>query len=274
MSVAAQRALVRKMHGTHNVFFVLDERPPRLGAYAELARRLCAGEGTALEADGLLVIEAPPAGDAASLATMRVVNADGSEPEMCGNGVRCVARYLAENGAGDRFTLATKAGPIGIEIVGRAQEFLVRVDMGEPHFLDDGARSIEAAGGIWNVHRVSLGNPHAVIFVDDVAAPDLERLGRELGTHELFPQGVNAHVARRVDGSTLDVRHYERGVGLTQACGTGAGAAAAAAVREGLVTAPVEVRVPGGRLAIEWTPGRNAFMTGPAESIDEREIAL
>jgi diaminopimelate epimerase len=270
--VPQQRALVQKMHGTHNAFVVVDERQPRFGSYVRLARRVCASDY--LSADGLLVIGSPPDGDASALASMRVINADGSEAEMCGNGVRCVARYLAERGAGEQFSIATAAGPIGIEILSRAPEFLVRVDMGVPEFLDEGTQRVEVAGRSWDLHRVSMGNPHAVIFVADVDAVDVGRLGRELARHPLFPEGVNVHVVRRLDAHTLQARHYERGVGLTQACGTGAVAAVAAALREGIAETPVEVRVPGGKLVVEWSPGHSAKMTGPAENILEREIVL
>jgi diaminopimelate epimerase len=261
------------MHGAHNTFVVLDERPPRLAAYAGLARRVCARGDGGFAADGLLVVLDPPRGTTAA-AAMRVINADGSEAEMCGNGVRCVARYLAERGAPDRFTLATAAGPMGVEIVSRAPEFLVRVAMAVPQFPDAGGRIVRAAGGDWEVQRVDVGNPHAVIFVDDPARIDLERLGRDIGADALFPEGVNVHVVRRVDAHTLQVRHYERGVGLTQACGTGAVASAAAAVRGGTVAYPVSVQVPGGVLLIDVTPDGSTTMTGPAEDVLEREIAL
>jgi diaminopimelate epimerase len=153
-------------------------------------------------------------------------------------------------------------------------EFSVRVDMGAPRFLDAGPVEASVAGREWAVHRVDTGNPHAVVFVDDPGAIDLETLGRAFQTEPRFPEGVNLHVAASVDAHTLCVRHFERGVGLTQACGTGAVASAAAAVRAGLVEAPVDVRVPGGSLRIEWTPQGSALMTGPAENVFERELTL
>jgi diaminopimelate epimerase len=258
-----------KMHGIGNDYVYVNGFAETVADPAQLARKI-SDRHLGVGGDGLILILPSDKADV----RMRMFNADGSEAEMCGNGVRCVARYLAERGAGERFAIATAAGLIDIEIVSRRPAFLVRVDMGVPRFLDAAARSLEAAGRSWDVHRVSTGNPHAVIFVDDVEAVDLERLGRELGAHELFPEGVNVHVARRVDARTLQVRHYERGVGLTQACGTGAVASAAAARRAGLVAAPLTVRVPGGTLEIDWTPAGTATMTGPAEHVLEREIGL
>jgi len=271
--VVAPRALVRQMHGTHNGFVLLDERPPRARDYAALARRLCAADAGGFAVDGLLVV-----GDAAepsAAASMRVFNADGSEAEMCGNGVRCVARFLFEGGAGQRFAIATAAGLIGVEVVAGTPEFRARIAMGVPEFPDAGVLHLEAAGSEWDLHRVTTGNPHAVAFVAGVDAIDLESLGAELNARrEHFPEGTNVHVAQRIDGHTLRVRHFERGVGLTQACGTGAVACAAAALRAGLVTAPVLVQVPGGTLTIDWTGDGVATMTGPAEHVLEREIAL
>jgi diaminopimelate epimerase len=270
MSVAAGRAIVRKMHGTRNSFLVLDERPPKFDDYPALARRLCARDAFAV--DGLLVVREAPR-ESASIASMLVINADGSEAEMCGNGVRCVARYLAERGAGDAFSVATAAGDIALAIVEREPEFLVRASLVEPQFDDARPIRIDAAGRTWDVHRVSTGNPHAVIFVDDVDAVDLDALGVSLNAHDRFPEGVNVHVARRIDANALAVRHYERGVGQTQACGTGAVASAAAAIRAGLVASPVAVHVPGGTLTIVLRPGEPVTMTGPAENVFEREIA-
>jgi diaminopimelate epimerase len=251
------------MHGAENSFVVLDARVHPRDDYVELARRWCdprTGAGT----DGLLVI-GPAAG---AQAEMRVFNADGSEPEMCGNGVRCVARYLAERGAGDRFTIATVAGPISIEIVSRAP-YRIRTGMGQARVLTGAPRTFEALGATWTYDAVSVGNPHIVLFVDDVDAIDLEALGAVASTHPAFPGGTNVHLAALAGPAELRVRHYERGVGITQACGTGAVASvAAAALRYGLRT-PALVHVPGGDLEVELVPGDQAYLTGPAEVIAE-----
>jgi diaminopimelate epimerase len=259
-----------KMHGTNNDFVLIDERPPRAGAYPALAQMLCDRAG-AIGADGLLVVSDAPG----YAAEMRIYNADGSEAEMCGNGARCVVRYLSEHGAGDRFTVKTLAGPIEASVVSRAPEYLVRIDVGAPTFPDgERGASIVAGGKTWRFLAVSLGNPHAVIFVDDVEVIDLARLGAEVATHPRFPHGTNVHLVQVLDRHVLRVRHYERGVGLTQSCGTGAVACAVAAFIEGRCSMPMTVRVPGGTLGVSWQRGGSAALTGPAETVFERVIDL
>jgi diaminopimelate epimerase len=261
---------VTKMHGTHNDFILIDERPPRVSSYEDLARTLCDPEG-GMGADGLLVISDAPG----YAAEMRIFNADGSEAEMCGNGVRCVARYLAQRGAGERFMISTLAGPIETAVVAEAPDYLVRVDMGIPS-LPNGEviQTIEAAGQTWRYLSVSLGNPHIVIFVDDVAAVDLAHAGAALATHARFPQGTNVHFVQVLDRHDLRVVHYERGVGPTQSCGTGAVACAVAAIVEGRAQTPVVVRVPGGTLEVKWERGKSALMTGPVVTVLEEQVAV
>jgi diaminopimelate epimerase len=146
--------------------------------------------------------------------------------------------------------------------------------MGPVRFPNDArAETVTTAGSTWEFYDVSLGNPHAVIFVDDVNAVDVTTLGVTLNWLERFPDGTNVHVVDVVDESTLRVRHYERGVGLTQACGTGAVACAAVAVRVRGASSPVTVIVPGGSLRVDWQPGESAHLTGPAETILERTLA-
>jgi len=263
-------ARVTKMHGAHNVFVVLDERPVRFAQYEALAKIACDPAGELGAADGLLVVR-----NAAGFeAEMLVFNADGSQAEMCGNGVRCVARYLAERGAADRFTLKTLAGPIGVTILARGAVYEVRADVGRVVFPGDARpETVSAAGATWTFYDVSLGNPHAVIFVDDVAAIDLVSLGTALGAHPRFPRGTNVHVVQLLDAQTIRVRHFERGVGLTAACGTGAVAAAAAAIAARDLQSPVTVHVPGGTLRVDWKQDETARLTGPAETIFERTIA-
>lgn len=260
-----------KMHGAHNSFVIFDDRDGGRDAYGELGVRLCDAAGEFGGADGLLVVA--PARDA--LARMRVINADGSEAEMCGNGVRCVARYLAERGAPDRFRIATLAGPIEIEVLTREPAWSIRADVGPVRFPSDAAtETIEAAGASWTYVSVSLGNPHVVISVDDVAAIDVERIGREIATSERFPHGTNVHFMQRLDDRTVRVRHYERGVGVTAACGTGIVASAATAVVRSNAIAPVTVHVPGGTVVVNWALGETAQMTGPAEFEFARTVAL
>jgi diaminopimelate epimerase len=207
-------------------------------------------------------------------AEMQIFNADGTQAEMCGNGVRCVARYLHERGAGDAFSLWTGAGAIGVEILA-ADPFEARVDIG-PVAFPGAAReeTLEIAGRAWPFFEVSLGNPHAVLFVDEVDAVDLPALGSAFNAAARFPRGTNVHVVQPLDGQTLRVRHYERGVGLTRACGTGAVACAAAAIVARGVHSPVTVLVPGGTLRVDWRPQENARLTGPAETVFERTLAV
>jgi len=271
VSSALREIPVAKMHGTHNEFVLVEERASRGVSYGDLALRLC-DRAHGLGADGLLVIGEPQTGIDA-IATMRIFNADGSEAEMCGNGMRCVARFLVERGAPDAFAVATVAGPIGVEVLARTPEFRVRVDMGVPDLAANGAeRRIDAAGRTWIYRAVSLGNPHIVIFVDEVAAIDLERDGAALSTHRDFPRGTNVHFVQRLDAHAIAVRHYERGVGVTQSCGTGSVAAVAAAIVAGLAESPVTVKVPGGTLAVGWRPGESASLSGPAEKVFERTV--
>jgi diaminopimelate epimerase len=262
---------VVKMHGAHNTFGVIDDRPAHGLDFAGIARALCAPEGPLGGADGILVV-----GDAPGFAaSMHVFNADGSEAEMCGNGVRCVVRYLAERGAGDAFVVATPAGPIGAEVVAREPAFVVRVDIGPVTFANDCVpERLDVDGRNWTFYDASVGNPHAVLLVDDPAAIDLVALGRSFAKSARYPNGTNVHLAHAVDATTLDVRHFERGVGLTQACGTGAVACAAVARRVLGMPTPVTVRVPGGTLRVDWETGATARLTGPAETLFARTIDL
>jgi diaminopimelate epimerase len=273
VNVRAERTLdVVKMHGAENAFVLIDERAGAIGDYPERARTLCAPGGDLGGADGILLVRDAPgfAGE------MAIFNADGSEAEMCGNGVRCVARYLYERGAGDRFAVKTLAGPIGVEIVSCEPAFAVRVDIGPVSFPRGGvAESLYALGSAWTFYDVSLGNPHAVIFADDPFAPDLDALGRAFAAEtDRFPHGTNVHLVQVAGPDAIVVRHFERGVGLTRACGTGAVASAAAARRFRGVRTPTTVRVPGGTLIVEWAPGGTARLMGPAETLFARTISL
>ncbi len=281
MNLAERAALqVTKMHGTNNEFILVEELPPLAGRYSELARRLC-DRRDGLGADGLLVVGAPPTCGYIN-ATMRIFNADGSEAEMCGNGIRCVARFLNERTlrrtggrAADRYVIGTAAGPIRVEILAREPEYRVRVDIGKPVVDARAAEAtIDAAGRTWRYRSISLGNPHIVVPVDDLAQLDVARIGAELAAHARFPNGTNVHFSERLDRRRIRVRHYERGVGITQSCGTGAVASAVAAIVAGDVDSPVTVELPGGTLVVEWHEGTSATLIGPAERVFERTISL
>jgi diaminopimelate epimerase len=246
------------MHGARNDFIVIDARAKALDGLPALARRLC-DRHTGIGADGLLVI-----GDSSvAQASMRVINADGSEAEMCGNGIRCVARYLDEHGEGGEMEIETQAGVIRTQVVERGSNYRVRVDMGVPRLLDV-ALQLEGTA------VVDVGNPHVVLFgVGDV---ELVRLGEEFQRHPAFPNGTNVHVCVIEGPHEMRVRHYERGAGLTMACGTGAVACVVAAGARGIAGSPVTVHVPGGDLEIEVAADGRAFMTGPAVHVFDTTI--
>lgn len=246
------RVRVTKMHGAQNDFVLLDEREQHLDGAELFARFLC-DRHTGIGADGLLLIGASAVADA----TMRVINADGSEAEMCGNGIRCVARYLDERGDGDTLRIETQAGIIATRVLQRGETYRVRADVGR-------ARVLDTALPLHDAVVVDTGNPHVVwfrAFLDDV---DLLASGEALQLDPAFPHGTNLHIVRVDDPHMLTVRHYERGVGLTMACGTGAIACAAAAVAKGRASSPVTVHVPGGTLEVEIAGDGRAVMTGPA----------
>jgi diaminopimelate epimerase len=197
---------------------------------------------------------------------MQIINADGSEAEMCGNGIRCVARYLDEHDALPAATLETLAGPIQTRVLERAPDYRVSVELnaprvGEPH----------AVAG-FDAIPVDVGNPHVVIFVDDLAGIDITTLGPRIERDERYPHGTNVHFAQILGPATLRVIHWERGAGATQACGTGAVACAAAAIATRGLDSPLELTVPGGVLSVAWTAPNRAVMTGNA--VREFETAV
>jgi diaminopimelate epimerase len=237
------------MHGALNDFVVLDNRRERVADIVAFGTFAC-DRHRGLGADGLLSIETSELADA----KMRVINADGGEAEMCGNGMRCVARYLCEAGEGDRLRVETLGGIIETSVVSR-EPFTVRVNVGTPHIED---RALPFA----RARSVLMGNPHVVIFTDDLDSVDLESAARDLRT--AFPDGINVHAAVRENEHGFTVRHWERGVGATMACGTGVVSVAVAAIAAGDAVSPVQVRVPGGELVVEWDGRGSAYLTGPA----------
>jgi len=250
---------VTKMHGAYNDFVVIDRRKPA-GSFdpQSFARRICDRRGS-IGGDGLILIEPSNNADA----RMRIFNADGSEAEMCGNGLRCVARYLSEAGEGDRIRIETASGVLATEIVSKGEAFSIRSQIGTPRFV---TRALPFSSAAY----VDVGNPHLVIFEKALDGIDLTQTAARM--QSLFPGGVNVHIAVAVDRGRVDVRHWERGVGLTQACGTGATACAAAAIRFGLAESPVAVHVPGGVLTVEWSGDGEAFLTGPAVRVFDTTV--
>ncbi len=257
------------MHGLGNDFVVIDARQRPLSVAAAGARAL-ADRHTGVGFDQLIIVE--PANDSRAAAFMRIRNADGGEVSACGNATRCVARLLFEEGAETEIVLETAAGLITARHADNDRQHYT-VDMGPAR---DGWQDIPLAKDCDTDHLplarspltdpvgVNVGNPHAVFFVADADAVAVEQLGPELEHDPLFPERANIGVAQIIDPGTLRLRVWERGAGLTQACGTGACAAAVAAHRRGLTGRKVQVRLDGGNLDIEWLADGHVTMTGPA----------
>lgn len=269
-----------KMHGLGNDFVLLDLRSQDFAPDAAWVRGV-ADRHTGVGCDQLLVLDAPPGPGA--VAAFSVWNADGSRAEQCGNGVRCIGRYLERRGEAPDgpFRLAGPAGEVRIELLDGG---LVRVDMGVPVFDPeripapapgpDGWLRLEWRGTPVIAGAVSMGNPHAVVPVPDVATPEVEGIGSWLSTAGPFPQGCNAGFAEVVDRGQLRLRVFERGAGETRACGSGACAAVAVLRRAERVGGAVKVVQDGGTLTIEW-PGGDArlMMTGPAVHVFEGTLS-
>lgn len=249
-----------KMHGLGNDFVVLDTRDTPLPALGADTVRALADRTRGIGCDQLIVLENDP--DAT--VRMRIYNADGGEVEACGNASRAIGLLL-----GEPATIATAGGLISTN----PEAGGIAVDMGEPRFEWDAiplAYPMDTASMPlgWDMleqpSAVNVGNPHAVFFVDDCDAVPLDRLGPQIEHDEVFPQRINVNVATVVDPQTVRLRVWERGVGLTRACGTGACATAIAAMRRSLVDRKVTVHLPGGPLDIAWGEDNRITMTGPA----------
>jgi diaminopimelate epimerase len=256
-----------KMHGLGNDFVVLDARRDPIVLDAEGARRL-ADRHTGIGCDQLIVLE-PPRHPAAHL-FMRICNADGSAAEACGNATRCVA-WLASRETGEtRLCIETVAGLLPAEVLGDSR---VAVDMGPARtcWRDiplaremDTLRAEFTLGPLSAPVCTNIGNPHATFFVTDAEAIDLARLGPEIEHDPLFLERTNIGVATLRDPGHIRLRVWERGAGITRACGTGACAALVAACRRGLAGRAAEVALDGGSLEIHWRRDGNVIMTGPA----------
>lgn len=253
---------VTKMHGARNDFIVVDQRVARIDGLEAFAQSMC-DRRTGVGGDGLIAIET----SAAAGVRMRIINADGSEAEMCGNGIRCAARWLDEAGEGDSIRFETGAGIVQTTVVAREPEYLVRVEMPAP-------RIVPQPMPLDDARFVDVGNPHVVLFRKHVDDVDLTMLANRLQTARPFENGTNVHVAAVEEDGSLRVRHWERGVGLTMACGTGAVAAAAAAIEGKKLPSPIDVFVPGGRLVVEWDGKGSAFLTGPAVRVFDTHVRV
>ena len=208
---------------------------------------------------------------------MRIFNADGSEAKMCGNGIRCVGKYVYDKGYTDKtqLTIETLSGIRTLKLrVAGGKVSHVTVDMGEAVVSEPLSLTIDGQEVVCT--PVSVGNPHAVLFIPDIDQAPLTALGPKLEHHEAFPEGVNAEFVQVLGENDLRMRVWERGSGVTMACGTGACASAAAAVKKGFCryNEPISVRLDGGTLEIQIAPDFTVTMTGPAETIYEGEADL
>jgi diaminopimelate epimerase len=270
-----------KMHGLGNDFMVLDLVSQHAHIQPKHAKQW-GDRHTGIGFDQLLIVEAPTNPDVDF--RYRIFNSDGSEVEQCGNGARCFARFVLDKRltVKKRIRVETKGGIIELDVRPDGQ---VTVDMGPPRlvpqqipFSADGealSYPVDVDGQTVELAAVSMGNPHAVLRVDDVASAPVHSLGPKLELHPRFPQRVNVGFLQIVDRTLAKLRVWERGAGETQACGTGACAAAVAAIRQGWMDSPVQLDLPGGRLCIEWAgPGHPVMMTGPAVRVFEGQVRL
>jgi diaminopimelate epimerase len=270
-----------KMHGLGNDFMVVDLVTQQVELSPTLIARL-ADRHTGVGFDQLLAVLPPTRPDADF--RYQIFNADGSEAEQCGNGVRCFAKYVYEHRLSPKqcLTIETLGGLVWTRL---HDDHNVEVGMGVPTneparipFLTEGAAlayPLRIGNAELTMTPVSVGNPHAVIFVDNIQSADVRGIGAELARHERFPAGVNVGFCQIVDRGFVRLRVYERGVGETQACGTGACAAAVAGRLHDRLNERVKVSLPGGKLRIHWAgPGHELTMTGPACLVYEGQIDL
>lgn len=275
-----------KMHGLGNDFMMVDLVTQRAHFTDAQVRRL-ADRRFGVGFDQLLVVEPPRDPDMDF--RYRIYNADGSEVENCGNGARCFARFVRDQRLTHKreIHVETAGGPLVLKV---EDDGRIRVDMGEPRFAPEALpftpepfeatedrvlHALDVDGERLEVGVVSMGNPHAVLRVDDVDTAPVDRLGPAIEAHPRFPRRVNAGFMQVVSAHEIRLRVYERGSGETLACGTGACAAVASGIRQGVLESPVNVHLPGGELTIEWAgPGYPLFMTGPAERVFDGRLVL
>jgi diaminopimelate epimerase len=251
-----------KYEGLGNDFIVVDA-PDEARVDPDKARTLC-DRRFGIGADGVLLVL--PARDGSDV-RMRVINADGSIPENCGNGIRCVALHVARGRGIARGSVRvdTDAGASACAVEDEAGEGIITVDMGVMRVI--GERSLDVDGKRVTLTVADAGNPHAILF-GAFARGDVDYLGPRLATHPEFPRGTNVEFTR-VDGGSIDLVVWERGVGVTMACGTGACATAAVACAKGLAPrgTPIAIRLPGGRLDVTIDAANRATMRGPARRV-------
>lgn len=273
-----------KMQGLGNDYVYVNcfeekiENPPAVARYVS-------DRHFGIGSDGLIMINPSEVADF----EMGMYNADGSRGEMCGNGIRCVAKYVYDYGLTDKtqISVETLGGIKYLDLtVEDGKVVLVKVDMGKPELKSDLIpiisenekvidEPIEVDGQVYHMTGVSMGNPHTVIYVDDVKNLDLEKIGPKFENHERFPKRINTEFVHCIDRNTVEMRVWERGSGETLACGTGACAVAVASILNNLTDTRVTVKLLGGDLQIEWDQKKNhVFMTGPAKVVFDGVIDI
>lgn len=267
-----------KMHGLGNDYVYVDCSADKVDAPADLARAI-SDRHFGVGGDGLILIHPSASADV----RMQMFNADGSEAEMCGNGVRCVAKYAYDHGLSrnNPMRVETAGGIKTIELTldASGKVDLATVDMGEP--VLDPARipvnisqkriidlPIRTSKWAFNMTCVSMGNPHAIMYVDDVDSVRLETVGPQIEANPLFPQRINAHFVQVISPEEVRMRTWERGSGITLACGTGASAVCVAGVLTGRTARQIVAHLPGGDLKLNWSQTNgHVYMTGPAVEV-------
>lgn len=273
-----------KMHGLGNDYIYVNCLNDELKDPSSVAL-FVSDRHFGIGSDGLVLILPSTVADF----RMRMFNSDGSEAEMCGNAIRCVGKYVYDNGltGKNQIKIETLAGIKILDFtVEGGRVALVKVDMGEPVLKPKDipvvsgkdvfiSEPVTVNGQVYKVTCVSMGNPHAVTYVDDVAGFPLEIVGPKMETHELYPRKINSEFVQVIDRRTLKMRVWERGAGETLACGTGACAVLVASVLNGLCERKAAVRLLGGDLFIEWNERDNhVYMTGPATKVFDGQIDL
>ena len=273
-----------KMQGLGNDYVYVNCFQEKIENPSEVAVKV-SNRNSGIGSDGLIMINPSKVADF----EMEMYNADGSRGEMCGNGIRCVGKYVYDYGLTDKTSISveTLGGIKYLDLtVEDGKVTLVRVDMGSPEFVPanipivaEGDTVIDAPivvdGSEYRMTGVSMGNPHTVVYMDDVQGLEIEKIGPKFENHERFPKRINTEFARVIDRSTVEMRVWERGSGETLACGTGACAVAVASILNGLTENNVTVKLLGGDLQIEWDRDANkVFMTGPASVSFEGEIEI
>jgi diaminopimelate epimerase len=269
-----------KMHGLGNDFMVIDAITQQVELTTSQIQFL-ADRQFGVGFDQLLMVEKPTLENVDF--RYRIFNADGSEVEQCGNGVRCFARFVRQQQFSDQDRIAVETAS-GVVFPTIQENGNVTVDMGLPRFDPQQVPfiaeqqaviyALNVSGESFDVGVVSMGNPHAVMVVNDVQLADVERIGPLVESHEQFPQRVNVGFMEIVDKNAIKLRVFERGSGETLACGTGACAAVVTGIKRGLLAREVNVTLPGGELLIAWPDDDSpVWMTGPAEHVFDGEIA-